>query len=601
MPIGLELLAPARNYEIGKAAVDCGADAVYIASHRFGARAAAGNTMGDIERLVQYAHRYYAKVYLTLNTILFDHELEEARQLVTEAYHAGCDAVIVQDMALLEMGLPPIPLFASTQTHNTTPEKVKFLQEVGFQRVILARELSLEQMAAIRAATTVPLESFVHGALCVSYSGQCYLSQAVTGRSANRGVCAQPCRATYNLVDASGKTLLREKHLLSLRDMQRSAALPDLLAAGISSFKIEGRLKNEGYVKNVVAHYRQQLDALLDGKTYKKASSGTSVYPFTPQPGASFSRGFSSYFIHGERSRMASFNTAKSIGQEMGPVTALGNGWISVDSPAVLHNADGLCYFDEREQLCGAQVNKAEAGKLWLSNTKGLQPGTLIFRNHDHALDKLLQLPVDRKISASVRFTAQAGKVELSVVDEDGVEAFLQAEGCYPAAGAPERVLQQIEQSLQKTGNTIFDFRVTAVDNAAGCFYPLSVLNGWRRELVEQLMERREAAREKTAFNIVPNATPYPSAALDYRGNVANKLSRQFYSRHGLHRCDPSFEQNPVANAELMRTRYCLKYEMGYCPKQQPRQKLNEPLYLLNNGLRLRLSFDCSRCEMVVS
>ncbi len=600
MPIAIELLAPARNYEIGKAAVNCGADAVYIAAQRFGAREAAGNTLGDIEQLVRYAHRYYAKVYLTLNTILFDHELEAARQLAVEAHNIGCDALIVQDMALLEMDLPPIPLFASTQTHNTTPEKVKFLEDVGFQRVILARELSLQQIAAIRAQTTVPLETFVYGALCVCYSGQCYLSKAVAGRSANRGVCAQPCRSTYNLIDASGKTLLREKHLLSLRDMQRAEALPELLKAGVTSFKIEGRLKNESYVKNVVGYYRQHLDALLDGATCAKASSGKSVYPFTPQPGNTFSRGFTGYFIDGEREPVASFNTAKSVGQEVGRVIETGKDWILYEGEP-LRNGDGLCFFDDREKLAGAHVNKTEQNKVWLTNVLGLQPGAILFRNHSYEFEKQIKLPVERKIAAEVRFAVQGDEVVITVKDEDGVEVSLHDDTVFDKAENVSRNLENIEKSLAKTGGTAFDFRVTSVDNATGNYYPLSTLNSWRRELVEDLEEMRELLREKPEVKIVPNAIPYFAKTVDYRANVANALAEKFYRRHGVEISGKAFELAPPDDAELMRTKYCLKFEMGYCPQQRPAKKLNEPLFLLNNGLRLRLTFDCSNCEMVIS
>ncbi len=601
MPIKIELLAPAKNYDTGKIAVDSGADAVYIAAHRFGAREAAGNTMGDIERMVQYAHRYYAKVYLTLNTVLFDRELEHARKLVHDAYNVGCDAVIVQDMALLEMDLPPIPLHASTQTHNTTPEKVKFLQDVGFQRVILARELSLQQIAAIRAQATVPLESFVHGALCVSYSGQCYLSCAVAGRSANRGVCAQPCRATYNLIDAAGKTLLREKHLLSLRDMQRSHALHDMMQAGITSFKIEGRLKNESYVKNVVSHYRQHIDTLLDGINYTKESSGKSIYTFTPQPENTFSRGFSEYFIHGERQKMASFNTAKAIGQEVGRVIAINGKEVVYEGEKDLHNADGICFFDAREKLCGAFINKITGNRIGLTNTQGLQVGAILYRNHDHEFEKQLQQPVERKITATVYFEVDAEEILITVKDEDGVEVTLHEENTFSQAENISRNLDNIVNALQKTGGTPFEFRVVSINNPNDVYFPLSTLNAMRRSLVDALAETREILREKSEATIVPNNLPYPAVELDYRANITNALSEQFYRHHGVQKIHQAFEIEKPAKAELMRTKYCLKFEMGYCPKQTPAQKLQEPLFLLNNGLRLQLSFDCTRCEMVIS
>ena len=600
MPIGVELLAPARNSATGKIAVDCGADAVYIAAERFGAREAAGNTMGDIEELLQYAHRFYAKVYLALNTILYDNELEAARELAVEAYNRGCDALIIQDMALLEMDLPPIPLIASTQTHNTTPEKVKFLQDVGFQRIILARELSLREIQAIREQTSVELEAFVHGSLCVCYSGQCYLSQALTGRSANRGACAQPCRSTYDLIDADGKTIVHNKSLLSLRDMKRAHALPELLKAGVTSFKIEGRLKNESYVKNVTSYYRQQLDALLDGQTYKKTSSGKSIYHFIPDPEKSFSRGFSDYFMEGERKPLASFNTAKAVGQEVGCVTGLGDGWITYEGKLPLHNADGICFFSEDEKLHGTNVNKVEGGKVWLNTMRGLSKGSVLYRNYDYKFEKQMQPPVTRKIAVEVRLEIHDDEIILSVKDEDGIDISLHEDNVFDMAENPTKSLENIKKSLEKTGGTPFDFQVIDILGDAVPFFPVSLLNEWRRGLVDALAEMREILRERPEAKIIPNELPYPVAQLDYRANVANASAEKFYRRHGVHSCEKAYELTYRDQVELMRSKYCLLYETAYCPKQNPEVKLQEPLFLLNNGLRLRLSFNCTRCEMVM-
>ncbi|MDR0295009.1 MAG: U32 family peptidase [Prevotellaceae bacterium] len=601
MPVGIELLAPARNWTTGKVAIDCGADAVYIAAESFGAREAAGNTMGDIEQLVRYAHRFYAKVYLTLNTILFDQELEAARELAVEAWHSGCDALIVQDMALLEMDLPPIPLIASTQAHNTTPEKVKFLQEVGFQRVILARELPIQQIQAIREQTTVELEAFVHGSLCVSYSGQCYLSQALTERSANRGICAQPCRSTYDLLEANGKIILREKHLLSLRDVQRAHALQDMLKAGITSFKIEGRLKNESYVKNVTSFYRQKLDTLLDGQSYKKISSGKSIYSFTPQPEKTFSRGFIDYFIDGERRLMASFNTAKAMGEEVGRVTGLDSDQITYEKKLPLHNADGLCFFNDKEELRGTNVNKVEENKVWLNTMRGLQKGAMLYRNYDHKFEKQLQRPVTRKIAVEVRFEEQDNEIVLSVKDEDGVEVSLRENNNFKKAENVTKNLENIKASLEKTGGTPFEFQlIPSADNVTS-FFPSSQLNEWRRKLVEDLINAREVLRERTKMKIIPNELPFLTSSLDYRANVSNALAEKFYQRHSVIYCEKAYELMPRDYVELMRTKYCLLYEIGYCPKQNSKVKLQEPLFLMNNGLQLRLSFNCMLCEMVIN
>jgi putative protease len=597
----IELLAPAKNYGGGKAAVDCGADAVYIAAQRFGAREAAGNSMTDIERLIHYAHRYRAKVYLTLNTILYDHELEAARTLVVEAWQAGIDAVIVQDMALLEMDLPPVPLFASTQTHNTTPEKVKFLQDVGFQRVILARELSLMQIRHIRQGTAVELEFFVHGALCVCYSGQCYLSEALTGRSANRGACAQPCRNTYDLLDANGRVLLKNKHLLSLVDLNLSQSLPELLHAGITSFKIEGRLKNESYVKNVVSYYRRELDKALTGGNYKKASSGTSACFFTPDPASTFSRGFTDYFLHGRPDRLASFHTAKAVGQEIGAVTALHADHLYYKGNAALHNADGLCFFDHRHQLCGTNVNKVEGDKIFVQNMQGLQVGAILYRNYDHALEKQLQCPAKRTIAVDLSFTSTEDRIRLAAKDEDGTEVEFSVPNTFSPAENPEKINQNIRVQLEKTGNTIFQIRKIALQNNPAYFFPASALNQWRRELVARLEAAREQQRQHPHAAFTPNTVPYPEPTVDYRANVANALAQKFYTRHGVTVAAPAFETARPQQAQYMRTKYCLKNEQGYCPKKNPAKTLSEPLYLLNNGRKIKLTFDCKNCEMVLS
>ncbi|MDR2449490.1 MAG: U32 family peptidase [Prevotellaceae bacterium] len=597
----IELLAPAKNYGAGKAAIDCGADAVYIAAQRFGAREAAGNPLIDIERLIRYAHRYYAKVYLTLNTILYDHELEAARTLVMDAWQAGIDAVIVQDMALLEMNLPPVPLFASTQTHNTTPEKVKFLQEAGFQRVILARELSLEQIRRIRQSTAVDLEFFVHGALCVCYSGQCYLSEALTGRSANRGACAQPCRNTYDLFDANGRVLMKNKHLMSLPDLNLGQSLPELLQAGITSFKIEGRLKNENYVKNVVSYYRQQLNNLLcDGK-YKKASSGTSVHFFTPNPASTFSRGFTDYFLHGQPERLASFHTAKAIGEEIGAVTALHADYLYYKGKATLHNADGICFFDRRNQLCGTNVNKVDGEKVFVQNMQGLQVGALLYRNYDRTFEKQLQSPAKRTVAVDLRFTVTQDHIRLAANDEDGVETELLEFNIFSPAGNPEKINENIRAQLEKTGNTIFQVRSITLQNNPAYFFPVSALNQWRRELLARLETAREQQRKRPQVVLVPNAVPYPEATVDYRANVANALAQKFYARHGATVTAPAFEIAHPQQARYMRTKYCLKHELGYCPKKNHGKTLHEPLYLFNNGRKITLTFDCKNCEMMLS
>ncbi|MCD8319089.1 MAG: U32 family peptidase, partial [Paraprevotella sp.] len=378
----VELLAPARNWECAVAAVDHGADAVYIGASRFGARASAGNSIEDIARVVAYAHLYWVKVYVTVNTILEDSELDDTKRLIWELYRIGVDALIIQDMALLELDLPPIPLHASTQMDNRTPEKVAFLQRQGFSQVVLAREMSLAEIQAVHDACDVPLEVFVHGALCVSYSGQCYVSQHCFGRSANRGECAQFCRLKFDLVDRDGRVIEQGKHLLSLKDMNRSENLERLLQAGVSSFKIEGRLKDAAYVKNVTAGYRRRLDEIFKRHPeYGRASSGRSVFKFTPCLEKSFNRGFTSYFLDGRTSDMASFHSPKSLGEEVGEVKAVYGKYVVVSGVKSFANGDGLCYLDEQGELKGFRVNRAEANKIYPAEMPRIRPHTRLFRN----------------------------------------------------------------------------------------------------------------------------------------------------------------------------------------------------------------------------
>ena len=597
----IELLAPARNFSCGKAAIDNGADAVYIAGSRFGAREAAGNTMEEVEQLAAYAHRFYAKTYLTLNTILYEKELEAARQLLIDAWNAGVDAVIIQDMALLEMDLPPIPLFASTQTNNATPEKIKFLQDVGFERIILARELSLNEITAIRKATSIDLEFFIHGALCVSYSGQCFLSQALSGRSANRGACAQPCRAIYDLLDGNNQTIIRNKHLLSLRDLNLSNHLEALMDAGVSSFKIEGRLKNESYVKNVVAYYRQKIDAVLEEKkNCTKASCGKTLHYFTPQVERSFSRGFTNYFLEGRNAKMFSHDTGKAIGQEVGKIIQTGNNWFTY-SGKPLHAADGICFFDKQGNLQGTNVNQIIDEKVFVQNGNGLTSGSIVFRNFDYLFEQQLKRNSRRSIRAEIAFIADEKNIQITAKDECGITVSLIVEQCGTLAKNEQAATENIQTQLEKSGNTIFDFSVIEINCTPIYFYPTSFLNTWRREITELLLAEREKQRKKKKISLTPNTIPYPEKEVDYRTNIANSLSRKFYERHGATILSEAFEISPIDTAQLMRTKYCVKYAIGACQKQGGKEKIKEPLYLLNNGKKLRLTFDCKNCQMIIS
>lgn len=599
----IELLAPAKNYECGVAAINHGADAVYIAAQSFGAREAAGNSMKDIERLTKYAHRYFAKVYLVLNTILYENEIEPACAIIKQAYESGCDAAIIQDMGLLEAGLPPIPLFASTQTHNYTVEKVRFLESVGFQRVILARELSLQQIKDIRNHTTVDLESFVHGALCVSYSGQCYMSCAATGRSANRGACAQLCRLPYDLVDENGKMLANKKHLLSLHDLNLSAYLEQMMNAGISSFKIEGRLKDISYVKNITALYRKELDRLLvKSKDFKKQSSGNVQVNFEPDAQRSFSRGFTSYFINGRENKIASFNSPKSTGQYIGTVSTKTKNAFTLKSNVQLNNGDGICFIDNNGNMQGVRVNKVEGNMVFPLSVDGINVGTKIYRNYDIMFDK--QLSSDnsaiRQINAKVDFKINEQQVIITVTDEDNVSVSLTTPQCGEPAQNTEKALANIKNQLSKTGGTLFKFADIIIDADKVYFYPAAQLNAWRRELIDLLEQERKKAYTQPAFGIEPNDIPYPENDLGYTANIANTLAEKFYKRHGVKNIKQAFEvDNNIDKPTLMFNRYCIKYEMGLCPNKQGAKPTGN-LYLQHNNQRYKLIFDCKKCEMQI-
>jgi len=598
----LELLSPAKNLEQGVAAIGYGADALYIGAPRFGAREAASNSFEDVEKLIRYAHRYQAKVFVVLNTIVYENELEEAAKVARWAYNAGADALIVQDMAFLEMGLPPIALHASTQTHNISPQKAKFLADVGFERVILARELSLQQIADIRSHTDVELEGFVHGALCVSYSGQCYLSESITGRSANRGACAQPCRSAYDLVDGAGKIYLKNKHLLSLKDFNLSHSIRELADAGICSFKIEGRLKNIDYVKNITGLYRKELDAILEGTSkYRKASSGKVFLGFTPDAQKSFNRGFTGYFTQKREDNLTGFNTAKATGAMVGTVTGVGKTSFEMDAKVPLSNGDGICFIAAGGTLVGTNINKVDGRTVFPNRMDGITKGIQLFRNYDHRFAKKLESSTtERLVDISISFKYADGRVFIVAQDADGFSAELVAEEVFEIAQKADRALQNIEQQLSKSGGGMFEVVRVSVDCPEVPFIPMSTLNGYRRELLEMIVQKRMESLPKAGAAIVPSDIPYPEKILDYSANVVNSLSRKFYERHGVLQIDEGYELSHVEGARLMTTKYCLRYELGACLKTATASKLQEPLFLDNNGQRFRLEFDCQRCQMIV-
>lgn len=598
----LELLSPAKDLECGKAAINCGADAVYIGAPKFGARAAAGNSIADIEKLCGYAHKFWSKAYVVVNTIIYEDELEEAEKLIRQVYEIGADAVIIQDAGIFEMNLPPIPIFASTQMHNYSLERIKFLESAGVQRIILARELSLEQIRKIKSETNIELESFVHGALCVSFSGQCYISHESTGRSANRGECSQSCRLSYTLEDRSGKQLVKDKYLLSLKDLNLSESLEDLIDAGITSFKIEGRLKDIDYVKNVTAHYRNKLDSIVEKKKgFKKSSSGKSIFNFAPDPSKSFNRGFTNYFIEGRKGNISSFHSQKSIGKFLGKVVGTGNGFFEIETKEKIVNGDGICYFDNDGTLCGMNVNKIEGTKFFSSELKNITPGTEIFRNHDHQfLKEVLRDETRRQIDVEITIHEKDKFLLIEVIDEDDCKVVLKVGNNFEPANNKQKAAETIEKQFRKSGDSIFSVSKIEINLKEIPFIQTAELNKLRREVLDMLLVERENNFPKLKKIVLPGKKTYPEKKLDYRANVVNSKAEKFYREHGVEKIEQGFEvSNSFENLEVMRMKYCIKEQLDVCPKQNKNKPtFEEPLYLKNLSRKYRLVFDCKKCEM---
>ena len=617
----LELLAPARNLECGIAAIDHGADAVYIGAGKFGARVAAGNSIDDIGALCQYAHRFSARVYVTVNTIVYDHELDEVRQLVASLCKAGADALLVQDMALVDIVREEaerqgrvLPVHASTQTDNRSASKVAWLAAMGFQRVVLARELSLAEMAEIhRQVPGMELEAFVHGALCVSYSGQCYASQYCFHRSANRGECAQFCRLKFNLVDANDQQIGPPRHWLSLKDMCRIDRLEEMAAAGICSFKIEGRLKDVAYVKNVVAAYSQALNAVVNrsGGRYRRASLGHVTYSFTPDLRKTFNRGFTGYFIDGTDDGIASPDTPKALGEYVGKVKEMRRDSFNVAGLAAFANGDGLCFFDNDRQLQGFRVNRVEGNRVFpLQMPPQLKAGMALYRNADAAMDRLLaKTSASRRVDLHLHLdltddglclTAQVPDTDISAV----------AEVKMPHEPARQSQAENIQRQLSRLGNTVYEAAlVTMGEGTAEVFIPSSRLADLRRQTIAALDDAIATsspvcgdaiATIATTTTVTPPAYPYP-----YLYNVANVTAREVYARQGVDGVGEAFELSGTPDGKpvlLMRCRHCLRRTLGCCTRDghQPPQ-WHEPLFLvLPDKRRFRLQFNCRDCEMLV-
>lgn len=618
----IELLAPAKNADFGIAAIEHGADAVYIGGPAFGARANAGNSLPDIERLTRYAHRFNARVLIALNTILRDDELENARRLVWQCWDAGADALIVQDMGLLELDLPPIQLHASTQCDIRTPEKARFLESAGFSRLVLARELSLRQIRAIAMQTNAELEFFIHGALCVSYSGQCYLSYAHTGRSANRGNCSQACRLPYSLLDASGTTLVSGTHLLSLRDNDQRANLRALIGAGIRSFKIEGRLKDLAYVKNITACYRQLLDAIIDaggdtgnaGNTWRRASAGRCTFAFTPRPEKTFNRGATDYFVNARRADIGAFDSPKFVGEPIGQVVRLDRTHFEVDSAVPLHNGDGLSFWasdGKPAELTGLRINLAEPVKDVPDRYRltpgsglpaGLSVGTPVYRNLDYEFERLLEKKsAERRLPLMLVFAETPEGFALRLTDERGICAEAGLRLAKEAAQQPERAEQVVREALGKLGNTIYCAASIDITWPTPRFIPAATLNALRRRGIEALDAARQAAYARPARRAAHTPPlPYPEDTLSYLGNVYNTKARAFYEKHGIRLIAPAYEcRQEKGEVSLMVTKHCVRYSLQLCPKQVKGLR-PDPLALVNGNEKLTLRFDCKPCEMHV-
>lgn len=591
----IELLSPARDLACGKAAINHGADAVYIGGPGFGARAAVSNSFSDIEQLVQYAHTFSSRVYVALNTVLYDKEIEEACQHVQRFYDAGVDALIVQDMGLLECDLPPIPFHASTQCNNRTAEKVRFLEDVGFEQVVLARELSLQQIAEIRQKTQVALEFFIHGALCVSYSGQCYISEAMTGRSGNRGQCAQFCRHKWSLEDGCGKAIAND-YVLSIKDLNLSSPLEKLIDAGVDSLKIEGRLKGEQYVKNVTAHYRTLLDTIFEKRPELAAtSSGTCTFSFTPDPEKSFNRSHTDYYLQKVRHKPGSTRTPKSIGEYVGKVVSSSKMSFVLAGDVQLGNGDGCCYLPEHGDLVGFRVNKVTGSTIFPAKPLKLVKGTRIYRNTDVSFNKVVEQSSQcRRIKINCFLSYNNGVLRLIIIDEDGISSECECALEYATAQQIGIAKRTAERQLVKTGD--FPFTVTSVetDVPEDLFVAASLLNGLRRDGLTAHLFVRQGEYRKREFPRIASDVEWIKEELSPLDNVCNQKALSFYKRHGA---VDSPNQEKILSA-LMHCKYCVRAQYGICGGKNQNA---EPLFISDKTGRYKLSFDCQKCEMIVT
>ncbi len=618
----LELLSPAKNAEIGREAIIHGADAVYIGGPAFGARHNASNPLEDIAGLVEFAHRYHARIFVTMNTIFHDAELEMVRKQIWQLYDAGVDALIVQDMGLLEMDLPPIQLHASTQCDIRTVDKARFLGAVGFSQLVLARELSLEQIRKIRETVDTPLEYFIHGALCVAFSGQCYISHADTGRSANRGDCSQACRLPYTLTDGQGRVVAYEKHLLSMKDNDQSRNLEALIDAGIRSFKIEGRYKDMGYVKNITAHYRLLLDEIMERRSeLNRASSGHTRVLFTPDVDKNFHRGHTDYFANGRLLDIGAFDSPKYVGVELGVVSRVGADHFDLMANAPLANGDGLNYMHKRSTV-GILANRVEKlgededGQRWrvfpnetMTALPALKVGTVIHRNRDHQWESALnKKSAERKVTLQMKLSEHAGGLRLVICDEDGITSVADATIALQPAQQAVQAEAALRVSLGKLGNTMFEAGQIELLLSQPWFVPAAAINALRRDAIAAHEAARLAAWQRPPRKAPAQPCPtYPETQLSYLANVYNEKARAFYHKHGVQLIDAAYEAHQEAGeVSLMITKHCLRFSFNLCPKQAKGvqgvqgQVRAEPMTLVSGNERYTLRFDCKPCEMHV-
>jgi putative protease len=603
----IEILAPAKDLLHGMAAINSGADAVYVGAPQFGARSNATNSIEDIEALVKHAHLFGCQVFVVINTILYDNELETCRLMIWDLYNVGVDALIIQDMAILEMELPPIVLHASTQANNRDADKITFLKEAGIKRVVLARELNLHQIQEISTASDVELEFFVTGALCVAFSGNCYMSVANGERSANRGSCAQNCRLPYNLIDGNGDTLIKNSHLLSIKDFDVTDSIPALIEAGVMSFKIEGRLKDIVYVKNNVSYLRQKVDAFLSSNDkYVKASSGKVTINFDASLDKSFNRGYTDYFVNQRKDVIGSWETPKSRGQLIGKLLNIRGNAYKIENGEMLNNGDGLCFINELGEAEGIHVNNVIDGIVYPNVMKNITIGTEIFRNNDAAFIKIVEREdaTVRKISTKQVLSETETGFQLEVTDEDGNTAKVHFEHPKEKTKNDQSIEDNIKVSLAKTGFTPYVADEITIQFSGNWFFPISKINEMRRTVYEQLSVERLKNYKREEREIVKTSHPYPVTELDFTYNVSNKLARKFYERHGVTQIEKAFElQWDPGKSRVMTTKYCIKYELGKCPKYHKDSrdsKLQEPLVLKQGELEYKLKFNCKPCEMEI-